>query len=1006
MFLRAKRKDKKSDSAPSVSPGHQIIQPEDLIIVQGLGEGQYGIVELGKWKPPNAKDEILVAVKSIKDTGEEQLREVLMEVNTMQRLSHDNIVKLFGVTLPSRDTEQLKLITEYAAYGSLEDNLLKKERDICLVSSFCKFAMQVAHGMNYLAKQNLVHRDLSARNILVFTPTLVKVSDFGLARSLEGRAAQITVHRKMAIAWLPPEAIMENQFMLSSDVWSYGITLWEMFSFGQTPWAEMSPLQIKMMLVNEPDKHLLKPDACPDGFYDVMLSCWKRDAKERPPFEEIFERVSKLQPKEAITKVTHNTKEEGHLSYKNKVKVTVIRRIEDGMLYVESEFGNIGLVHEKNLDFNKKALQRHASNNPTNNIGRPFNFSRKDPKQAFSHLQKDAAATPGKTITGVVEDSGAKNLMDFGDDIARDPTNPLSPDRSSGHPGINHGNMPQATTAKRCPKYISMSGRKLAPECVPEETLSLEEDYMSMDHQNRVPQGTNGGEYAMLKEDARPSPGTHLESEAHGLETEVEYAIPYSTRKDRSGLTVNPSHGLSLSWNQSAGTHTLEIPPRLDPHTNTINTTGASTSFPSERELSSSPFGTTPRKKPVPTPRKKKSQSASDDFSDTNRMDDTNSSDTNDDFPRRSNSESSYTPVTQNGTHESPYKKVPPPVPVPYHCSKRMPKTIEDRSNEVGLGEIAELSLEGRPDVGDEDENEFPLDLQDLRWQADLRSEQPVKNKHYITIKTPVPNGESFTFPNPQGQELCSGPQTATSTVEGSLGAAFNDYLTQDHVYENAKTLKPSPGNPRDLSPNGEGNFEDTQPIYDKPLNLPMPPEIPPQVLNQPPPSPNDLFGGPNHQPPVFAGWENAPGTNDWPYGVEHMNAVNQPPILTAQFDESHEPFNPVGPANPVQPVDPATQPDDQVQTAEEGTYGEESDGRIREIRQVCGEELARDWCYAALLQYQGDVEQVVRMAKTQKLSKITGKSEGFCERTLTHCSWNLNRAAEYIIENFENKEV
>lgn len=603
--------------------------------------------------------------------------------------------------------------------------------------------------------------------------------------------------------------------------------------------------------------------------------------------------------------------------------------------------------------------------------------------------------------------------LDFEDDTAHDPTNPLSPDRYTGHPGIDHGNIPQATTAAQCPVYIPMVDRKCAPEFVPEDrypeenVLSSEEDYMSMDHQNRVPRGSDAGDYAALKEDASipeplaspqvkfprgALPKTQSESEAHGLETEQEYAVPFTTHKDRSGSTDEPSLEHSSSSSQNAGTRTLQIPLRLNLQTNTMNSLGTGRSCPPEGILSSSPFGTSPRRRPVPTPRTKKPRPASDG--------DENFLDIKDNLPRISNSESIFTSARPNGTQKSVYKKVPPPIPIPYHCAKRAPKTTEDRSNEVGLDEIAELSLEGRPDERDDDENEFQLEMQDQPSEADLKSEQPVKNKHYIIVKTPVPIGDSLTLPNSHGQELSSRSQTA-------LGAAHNGYPIQDRVYENAKTLNPSPGSQRDLSPNGEDEFEDTQPIYDIPLNLPMPPEIPPEVLNQPPPSRDKLFGGSlSNQLSVLASWENASGMNDWPLGVEHVNAVNQLPNSAAQFVEPHEPFNPVGPANPNELVDPFTQPDDQVQTSEEGTYGEEIDGGIREIRRICGEELARDWCYAALLQYQGDVEQVVRIVKIQKLSKITGKSEGFCERTLTHCSWDLNRAAEYIFQNFEEEKV
>ena len=258
------------------------------------------------------------------------------------------------------------------------------------------------------------------------------------------------------------------------------------------------------------------------------------------------------------------------------------------------------------------------------------------------------------------------------------------------------------------------------------------------------------------------------------------------------------------------------------------------------------------------------------------------------------------------------------------------------------------------------------------------------------------------------------------------------------------------------------------RPVYDKPLSLAMYPDIPSEVLNQPPPRSEDLFGGTlpsalpystvplfdlhgglgtSHQP-LVEGLRSNPSMAAVNPAVDHVyqdagpanhafNLINplfnliNPTVNPAArpFDAAVNPVNldaePVfqafSPPNPVinhgnsaiNPANQASKPDNPavkpvnpgaylgnlVSVGNEGSYGEE-------IQQVCGKDIACDCCYAALLQCQGDVEQVVHMVKAQKLAKITGKSEQFCTRTLTHCSWDLNRAAVYILDHYEDKDV
>ncbi|XP_078374560.1 uncharacterized protein LOC144658102 isoform X2 [Oculina patagonica] len=1061
-MFRSKKK-KPVDADPVVNQGQQLILSEELKVTRELGEGQYGVVQLGLWKPQNGANEKFVAIKSIKNTAfDGVLKSVLEEARTMQKLAHTNIVKMYGITLPFGD-EPLKLVTEFASYGSLEDNLKNRESDVCRLSSLSKFAVQVAEGMNYLASKNLVHRDLSTRNILVFEPDLVKISDFGLARTLEGGAAkEITVHRRLAVAWLPPEAIRDNMFTLYSDVWSYGITLWEMFSFGEQPWANLSLTQIKVMISNEPTKHLNKPEACPDGFYEIMQGCWEPDPANRPTFEYISNRVSQLQPKVGITKVRHDTGVQGHLSYNCGVKVTVISKEGDGMLLVQSENGPIGLVHEKNLDFSKKALQKRASGNLSEHISRPYDIRKHDPSKLMPDINKVATIPIStkankpvaedvlvrKPLTPTDESGVVRDLLDFGDDTTDDPTNPLNPKRYAGNPATDPQQIPQGATENQAYERLVARGPtgnlgneqlvpqgatghqaniQLAPQrttgnqaneqletqgdtgnqviaqnaaymsmgygpAVGAEDQDMSLEYMSMDHQHRDA-AANDGDYATLKNMVGPGPDhqrlprTQSESDVAGLETEPEYAVPYQHRKDSKddsslglGSKGTPGSNKPLS-DVPSKKYPPDIPERLDLQENKLIATGGGGSS-----------ATTPRKrKPIPTPRKPRPYSAES----LDRKTDSGKElpPGNGAFQTRSNSESIPNLGSQSVAGASTDKKDSPPIPLPYQPAKRV----------LELSKSAPVKSRMHPEERNRDNNQPLVEVPDQTSRADLTSELPRNNKHYIIVKSPIPNGKRkvFAFQDPNGQEITSEFQAPLPPVEQQQGVTNNSdssQLIEDRLYENADEVKRLSVDLIDLSVNPEEGEAISEPIYDKPINLPEPPYIPPDVLNQPPPLPEKLFGGTlgrdldtSYQPPVGAvgGWAPRP--------VDPVSA-----------NPAFQPVNPVSqPVDPApQPVDPAIQDVNPGGAASEGAYGEEIDAGIREIRKICGEEVPRDWCYAALLQYQGDIEQVVHIIKAQRLSKITGKSEPFCERTLKHCNWDMDRAAVYIFENFEDKDV
>ena len=168
--------------------------------------------------------------------------EFMKEYEIMQTIDHHNIVRLYGVVL---DSAQIMLITELAPLRSLLECLKEQSlRSTFTVSCLVELSQQICQGMLYLESNRLIHRDLAARNILVFSKNLVKISDFGLSRALgvgkDYYQTNFNVNLKLPIAWCAPECINFLKFTSASDVWAFGVTMWEMFSYGFQPWAALT----------------------------------------------------------------------------------------------------------------------------------------------------------------------------------------------------------------------------------------------------------------------------------------------------------------------------------------------------------------------------------------------------------------------------------------------------------------------------------------------------------------------------------------------------------------------------------------------------------------------------------------------------------------------------------------------------------------------------------------------------------------------------------------------
>ncbi|XP_062452960.1 ephrin type-A receptor 3 isoform X3 [Rhea pennata] len=266
------------------------LDASNISIDKVVGAGEFGEVCSGRLKLPSKK-EISVAIKTLKvGYTEKQRRDFLGEASIMGQFDHPNIIRLEGVVTKSKP---VMIVTEYMENGSL-DSFLRKHDAQFTVIQLVGMLRGIASGMKYLSDMGYVHRDLAARNILINSNLVCKVSDFGLSRVLEDdpEAAYTTRGGKIPIRWTSPEAIAYRKFTSASDAWSYGIVLWEVMSYGERPYWEMSNQDV-IKAVDE-GYRLPPPMDCPAALYQLMLDCWQKDRNNRPKFEQIVNILDKL----------------------------------------------------------------------------------------------------------------------------------------------------------------------------------------------------------------------------------------------------------------------------------------------------------------------------------------------------------------------------------------------------------------------------------------------------------------------------------------------------------------------------------------------------------------------------------------------------------------------------------------------------------------------------------------------------------------------------------------
>ncbi|KAM5273304.1 non-receptor tyrosine-protein kinase TNK1 [Ctenodactylus gundi] len=316
-----------SESPPCLSElegGLKCLIPESAVCRgELLGSGCFGVVYRGLWTLPSGQS-VPVAVKSLR-VGPEgpvgtELGDFLREVSVMMKLEHPHVLRLHGLVLG----QPLQMVMELAPLGSLHTRLTAPAPTPPLpVTLLCLFLRQLAGAMAYLGARGLVHRDLATRNLLLMSPRTIKVADFGLVRPLGGPRGRYVMGgpRPIPYAWCAPESLRQGAFSSASDVWMFGVTLWEMFSGGEEPWAGVPPYLILQRLEKDRSR-LPRPRLCSRALYSLALRCWAPNPADRPTFTHLEGLLQEAWPLEG--RCVRDVTEPGALRMETGDPITII----------------------------------------------------------------------------------------------------------------------------------------------------------------------------------------------------------------------------------------------------------------------------------------------------------------------------------------------------------------------------------------------------------------------------------------------------------------------------------------------------------------------------------------------------------------------------------------------------------------------------------------------------------------------------------------------------------
>jgi len=268
-----------------------LLTHDSIKLVKKIGEGAFGEVYMADFIAPGS--EMQVAVKTMREEVSREARiKFMKEARLMRKLQHPNIVKILGVAVHEHP---IMIVIELCVGGSLLNHLRKNKNKL---TSECKlrFCLEAASGLAYLEKQNFIHRDIAARNCLLSDKNELKISDFGMSDDRK----QFTDDKlnKVPVKWLAPETMQTKVYNNKTDVWSFGVLVYEIYADGSEPYPGLSNLQTRAKIVVQ-NYRMDMPKDTPSGVSKLVAKCWSTDPNARPSFEKIQETLKQLVDKKA-----------------------------------------------------------------------------------------------------------------------------------------------------------------------------------------------------------------------------------------------------------------------------------------------------------------------------------------------------------------------------------------------------------------------------------------------------------------------------------------------------------------------------------------------------------------------------------------------------------------------------------------------------------------------------------------------------------------------------------
>ncbi|XP_071126132.1 hepatocyte growth factor receptor-like [Mytilus edulis] len=263
----------------------------DLVrLGKDIGQGNFGCVYQGYLRSMDEKDEQLVAVKTVLKTEVQDINAIIDEAMIMKDFNHPNVMSLIGISIAPGEFPLV--IIPFMSNGDLL-SYIRSANNKPTIKDLVQFGLDVSRGMEYLGSIKFVHRDLAARNCMMDENLKVKVADFGLARDIYTKNYYSSDNKKMLpVKWMAPESLENGTYSTKSDVWSFGVVMWELITRGAAPYCDVNNWDMHKYLFS--GRRLKRTEFCPTRLYDIMMKCWEFDPDDRPTFHEVNKRITGL----------------------------------------------------------------------------------------------------------------------------------------------------------------------------------------------------------------------------------------------------------------------------------------------------------------------------------------------------------------------------------------------------------------------------------------------------------------------------------------------------------------------------------------------------------------------------------------------------------------------------------------------------------------------------------------------------------------------------------------